>query len=102
MAKPQYHILVCNSFRLSGEPQGVCNKKSAVDLLQYLEEEIITRGLDAQISSTGCLKVCDRGPAMVVYPAGWWFGAMTEEKIDEVLDALDEGAEPPEDYLLFQ
>jgi (2Fe-2S) ferredoxin len=102
MAKPQYHILVCNSFRLSGEPQGVCNKKGAVDLLQYLEEEIITRGLDAQISSTGCLKVCDRGPAMVVYPAGWWFGEMTEEKIDAVLDALDEGGEPPEDYLLFQ
>ena len=100
MAKPQYHFLVCNSFRLSGEPQGVCNKKGAVDLLQYLEEEIIDRGLDAQVSSTGCLKVCDRGPAMVVYPAGWWFGEMTEEKIDEVLDALDEG-EPPTASLLF-
>ncbi|MBN2591459.1 MAG: (2Fe-2S) ferredoxin domain-containing protein [Sedimentisphaerales bacterium] len=45
--------------------------KGTVDLFQYLEEEIITRGLDAQVSSTGCLKVCDRGPAMVVYPAGW-------------------------------
>ncbi|MBN2130063.1 MAG: (2Fe-2S) ferredoxin domain-containing protein [Sedimentisphaerales bacterium] len=101
MAKPQYHILVCNSFRLSGEPQGVCNKKGATDLLQYLEEEIINRGLDAQISSTGCLKVCDRGPAMVVYPAGWWFGEVTEEKIDEILDGLDNG-EPPTDYLLFQ
>jgi (2Fe-2S) ferredoxin len=101
MAKPQYHILVCNSFRLSGEPQGVCNKKGAADLLQYLEEEIINRGLDAQVSSTGCLKVCDRGPAMVVYPAGWWFGQVTEEKIDEVLDALDNG-EPPTDSLLFQ
>lgn len=101
MAKPQYHILVCNSFRLSGEPQGVCHKKGATDLLQYLEEEVINRGLDAQISSTGCLKVCDRGPAMVVYPAGWWFGEVTEEKIDEILDALDDG-EPPTDSLLFQ
>jgi (2Fe-2S) ferredoxin len=100
MSKPQYHFLVCNSFRLSGEPQGVCNKKGAVDLLQYLEEEIVDRGIDAQVSSTGCLKVCDRGPAMVVYPAGWWFGQMTEEKIDDVLDALD-GGEPPADSLLF-
>lgn len=100
MSKPQYHFLVCNSFRLSGEPQGVCNKKDAVDLLQYLEEEIVDRGIDAQVSSTGCLKVCDRGPAMVVYPAGWWFGEMTEEKIDDVLDALDEGG-PPTDFLLF-
>jgi (2Fe-2S) ferredoxin len=100
MSKPQYHFLVCNSFRLSGEPQGVCHKKGAVDLLQYLEEEIIDRGLDAQVSSTGCLKVCDRGPAMVVYPAGWWFGEMTEEKIDDVLDALD-GGEAPTEGLLF-
>lgn len=99
MNKPQYHILVCNSFRLSGEPQGMCNKKGAVDLLQYLEEEIISRGLDAQISSTGCLKVCDRGPAMVVYPAGWWYGEVTEEKLDEILDKLEEN-EPVDEYLL--
>jgi hypothetical protein len=32
--------------------------------------------------------------------AGWWFGQMTEEKIDDVLDALD-GGEPPADSLLF-
>jgi (2Fe-2S) ferredoxin len=100
MSKPQYHFLVCNSFRLSGEPQGACNKKDAVDLLQHLEEEIIDRSIDAQVSSTGCLKVCDRGPVMVVYRAGWWFGEMIEEKIDEVLDALDAG-EPPVDSLLF-
>ena len=100
MSKPQYHFLVCNSFRLSGEPQGACNKEGAVDLLQYLEQEIIDRSIDAQISSTGCLKICDRGPVMVVYPAGRWFSEVTEEKIDEVLDALDAG-QPLADSLLF-
>jgi len=99
MNKPQYHFLVCNSFRLSGEPQGACNKKGAVDLLQYLEEEIIDRSIDAQVSSTGCLKVCDRGPVMVVYPAGWWFAEVTEEKIDELLDAIDAGQSPGESLL---
>jgi nitrogen fixation protein NifB len=99
MEKPAYHILVCNSFRLSGAPQGVCNKKGAPDLLQYLENEIVDRGLPAMVSSTGCLKVCDRGPAMVVYPGGWWYGAMTEEKVDAVLDALEKG-EPAAEWLL--
>jgi (2Fe-2S) ferredoxin len=83
---------VCNSFRLTGEPQGVCNKKGAPGLLQYLEEEISDRGLDAMVSSTGCLKVCDRGPAMVIYPQGWWYGQLDEEGIDEILDALEDGA----------
>jgi (2Fe-2S) ferredoxin len=91
MQKPEYHILVCNSFRLTGEPQGVCNKKGAPGLLQYLEEEISDRGLDAMVSSTGCLKVCDRGPAMVIYPQGWWYGQLDEEGIDEILDALEDG-----------
>jgi (2Fe-2S) ferredoxin len=76
---------------MTGEPQGVCNKKGAPGLLQYLEEEVSDRGLDAMVSATGCLKVCDRGPAMVIYPQGWWYGDLDEEAVDEILDALEEG-----------
>ena len=69
MQKPKHHIFVCGSFRANGAPQGVCNKKSSMQLLQYLEQELADRGLsDVVVSSTGCLKVCDRGPAMVIYP----------------------------------
>lgn len=93
MQKPTYHFLVCNSFRLSGDPQGVCNKKGAPSLLQYLEEEIVDRGIDAQVSATGCLKVCDRGPAMVIYPQGTWYGNLDEAKLDEILDALEDDGE---------
>jgi (2Fe-2S) ferredoxin len=69
----------------------VCNKKGAVDLLQYLENEIVDRGLNAQVSSTGCLKICAHGPAMVVYPQGWWYGEMNEEKLDAILQGLEQG-----------
>ncbi len=99
MQKPTYHILVCSSFRMSGEPQGVCHKKGSPAFLQYLEEAILDRGLDAMVSATGCLKVCDRGPAMVIYPMGWWYGEITEDKIDEILDALENGG-PVEEYML--
>jgi (2Fe-2S) ferredoxin len=30
---------------------------------------------------------------MVVYPEGSWYGDVNEEKIDEILDALQEGKE---------
>jgi (2Fe-2S) ferredoxin len=99
MKKPEYHILVCNSFRLNGEPQGICNKKGAADLLGYLENEIIDRGLNVLLSSTGCLKACEHGPVMVVYPAGWWYGEVDSGKVDEILDALEEGR-PASDLLL--
>ena len=45
------------------------------------------------VSSTGCLKVCDRGPAMVVHPENLWYGNVeNEEAIDTILDAIEDGA----------
>ena len=93
MKKPAHHVFVCGSFRMSGEPQGVCNKKGSMALLQYLESELSDRGMgDTVVSSTGCLKVCDRGPALVVYPENWWFGKIeSEEAIDAVIDSIESG-----------
>jgi (2Fe-2S) ferredoxin len=98
MKKPKHHIFVCASFRMSGTPQGVCNKKGAGSLIQYLEKELSDRGMDeVSVSMTGCLKLCDKGPVMVIYPQNLWYGEITESKIDEVLDALEEG-KPLEKY----
>jgi len=75
-------------------------KKNSLDFIPYIEEEIADRGLDAMVSSTGCLKYCEEGPVMVIYPQGYWYGGVTGEAIvDEILDALEEG-KPAEEYLL--
>jgi len=97
MQKPKHHVLVCASFRLKGESQGMCHKKDSAALLPYIENELSDRGMeDVMISSTGCLSRCENGPLMVVYPQGSWYGAITEERIDEILDALQEGREATE------
>ncbi len=91
MEKPTYHILVCASFRVTGEPKGLCHKKGSTGLLQYIEEEVLDRGLDVLISTTGCLKQCEKGPVMVIYPQAQWYGNVdSEEVIDEILDALED------------
>jgi (2Fe-2S) ferredoxin len=101
MKKPAHHIFVCGSFRMSGEPQGVCSKKGSMGLLQYLEGELSDRGMgDTVVSSTGCLKVCDRGPALIVYPENWWFGHIeSEEAIDAVIDSIESGT-PSAEYVI--
>jgi len=100
MKKPSHHFFVCCSFRASGEPQGVCHKKESPSLLPYLETELADRGIDAQVTSAGCLKVCDRGPALVVYPEAHWYGNITgPDAIDAILDALESGKEC-EEYAL--
>ena len=101
MKKPAHHIFVCGSFRVSGEPQGVCNKKGSMQLMQYLENELADRSMgDVIVSSTGCLKVCDRGPALVVYPENWWYGRIeSEEAMDAVIDSIESGT-PATDYII--
>lgn len=101
MEKPKHHIFVCSSFRFSGEPQGVCHKKGVTSLLPYMEGELADRGMnDVVVSSTGCLKACERGPVMIVYPQNTWYGGIdSEEAVDAVLDALEEGGEAG-DFLL--
>jgi (2Fe-2S) ferredoxin len=95
MNKIDYHLLVCASFRVQGEPKGVCHKKGSVSLLQYLETEINDRGIPGvAVSSTGCLKYCDKGPVMVVYPQGVWYQEVNESLIDTVLDGMENGKLP--------
>ncbi|MBI5605394.1 MAG: (2Fe-2S) ferredoxin domain-containing protein [Deltaproteobacteria bacterium] len=93
MKKPKHHIFVCASFRVKGDPQGICHKKNSQGLLQYLEQELSDRGLtEVVVSSTGCLKVCETGPSMVIYPENWWYGKIEgESDIDEIIDALEDG-----------
>jgi (2Fe-2S) ferredoxin len=99
--KLKHHIFVCSSFRVGGDAQGICFKKGASQLIPYIDGELVDRGMDnVMVTSTGCLKVCDRGPVLVVYPEGHWYGGVnTEEDVDEILDALEAG-ETCDKYLL--
>lgn len=54
-------------------------------------KECADRGLDATVSTTGCLNVCNQGPVMVIHPNNLWHGGITTDRIDEILDALGEG-----------
>lgn len=92
MKKPDHHIFLCASYRVSGEPKGICHKKGSIELLQYIEEEIVDRGIDnVLVSSTGCLKQCDNGPIMVIYPDNIWIKEVnSEEVVDDILDALED------------
>jgi (2Fe-2S) ferredoxin len=100
MEKPKHHIFVCGSFRVAGEPKGICHRKDSSALLQYIESELADRGLeDVMVSSAGCLKLCEQGPVMIVYPEGSWYGQVDEDKIDSILDAM-EGGRPAEELLI--
>lgn len=89
MTKPTHHIFVCGSFRPTGA-QGVCHKKQSSALLQYFEQEASDRGLDGvMVSSTGCMKICEQGPVVIIYPQNVWYKQVNEQAADAILDAIE-------------
>jgi (2Fe-2S) ferredoxin len=100
MIKPTHHIFVCGSFRPTGA-QGVCHKKESSALLQYFEQEAADRGIDGvMVSSTGCLKVCEQGPVVVVYPQNVWYKQVNEQVADAILDAIENNTVAAAEHVL--
>lgn len=100
MVSPKYHIFVCTSCRTNGVQKGFCSTKDSPRLVEKFMEEIEDRDLsgDCMITNTGCFGICNRGPIAVVYPEGVWYGGLTEEAIEEIMENHIEGGQIVEKY----
>lgn len=96
MVVPKYHVFMCTSCTLNGQQRGFCAKSGAVDLVQKLMMEIEERDLsaDVMVNNTGCFGICDKGPIMVVYPEGVWYGALDEDAIETICEQHFENGMP--------
>ncbi len=69
----RYHVFVCTQEK----PEGVtcCPASGSMSILGALHGELGKQGLsnDVQVSTCGCLGLCDDGPIMIVYPEGVWY-----------------------------
>lgn len=88
MVNLKHHIFVCTSCRMNGQQKGFCYSKESVDIVQRLIEAIEDLDLSGEvmITNTGCFGICNQGPIMVVYPEGIWYGAVTEEDVDKIVE----------------
>lgn len=96
MVQPKYHVFICTSCRINGQQKGYCYSKGSVDLVQRFMEEIEDRDLsgDVVVNNTGCFGICDKGPIVVVYPEGVWYGNVTEDDVEKIFDQHFEGGTP--------
>jgi len=91
--KPKYHILVCTSSRVNGTQKGFCHTKASVGIINNFMEEIEDRGLggEVMVSSTGCLALCEKGPVVVIHPDNIWYGGVTPDDVEEIMNEHIEG-----------
>ncbi len=73
----RYHVLACDQRK----PEGLacCNGRNSAAVIEALRKELAVRGLldDVQVTVTGSLGLCERGPNWVVYPDGVWYSGIT-------------------------
>jgi (2Fe-2S) ferredoxin len=88
MKRFEKHIFVCENKRPDGHPRGCCADKGSLEFRQALKKRIKKLGLNSKIriNSAGCLDACEYGAVMVVYPEQIWYGNVTINDIDDIID----------------
>lgn len=79
------HVFVCTQQK----PEGVtsCAASGSFALLDTLGKALQTEGLDddVQVTTCGCMGICDEGPVMVVYPEGTWYRKLQPHDVAEIV-----------------
>lgn len=90
------HLFVCTQQK----PEGVasCPASGSFAVLDGLDREIQARGLnsDVQLTTCGCMGLCDEGPVMVVYPAGVWYRRVQPSDVSEIVGSHLRDGKPVE------
>ena len=82
----RFHLFVCTQQKPGGVPS--CPTSGSFTVLDALDRWIQARGLnnDVQLTTCGCMGLCDEGPVMVVYPAGVWYRHVQPDDASEIVD----------------
>ena len=85
------HLFVCTQQK----PEGVtsCAASGSFAVLDGLDRELQARGMDAevQLTTSGCMGLCEEGPVMVVYPEGVWYRRVQKSDVAEIVTSHLQG-----------
>ena len=90
----RYHVYICTQEKPDPNAPS-CSGRGSQKVLETLRAELGKAGLgdEVQITTSGSLGLCTRGPNMIVYPEGIWYSGVQVEDIPCLLytsDAADE------------
>ena len=82
----RFHLFVCTQQKSEGVTS--CPASGSFAVLETLDHEIQSRGLtnDVQLTTCGCMGLCDEGPVMVTYPKGVWYRRVQPSDVSEIVD----------------
>jgi (2Fe-2S) ferredoxin len=88
MAGFEKHIFICENRRPEGHPRGCCAEKGSEKIRELFKAAIERRGLKGRVRANmaGCLDQCQYGVSVVVYPEAVWYGGVTADDVEEIVE----------------
>ena len=92
------HLFICVNERSEGDPRGCCVSRGSQEIAAAFKKRLYARGLKRVVraNKAHCLDQCARGAALVVYPEGVWYGNVTLDDVDEIIEQHILGGKPVE------
>lgn len=83
------HIFICENKRPPEDPRGCCSDKGSIELRAKFKKRIKELGLKAEVraNASGCLDACEFGASVVVYPEQIWYGGVTLDDVEEIIQS---------------
>ena len=88
--------------REASDPKGCCAAKGSKDVAAAFKRKLYDRGLKRIVRANKalCLDQCANGVTVVVYPEATWYGHVTVDDVDEIIDRHILGGKPVERLVL--
>ncbi len=82
----RYHVYVCTQEKPDPKAPS-CTNNGSKEVLEALRAELGKTGLadEIQVTASGSLGLCTRGPNMVVYPEGIWYSGVQKSDVPEIV-----------------
>lgn len=99
-----HHLLLC----ATPTKAKCCDPEIGAASWEALKQGVKTLGLESPQREPGivlrtkadCLRVCEKGPILLIWPDGCWYGGVTPERIDRILQDHVIGGLPIEEWLI--
>ena len=83
-----HHIFVCGNQRSSDNPRGCCDPNGKGTLRAAFKASLKRQHVEGVVraNGAGCLDQCELGPIVVIYPQAVWYGRVTLEDVDRIVE----------------